>query len=102
MFELFIFASFYNNNHNNMAKFNYLLFREYLEDLLKADFEYISVYDTPSYICLMYSFENCDIFDKIEACVRALVVFGVIKVVDEYDDIIFKLRILKFVRANGC
>ena len=85
-----------------MAKFNYILFREYLDDLLQADFERISVFDTPSYTCLMYPFDYDDIFDKIEACVRALVKFGVIEIVDESDDVLFKLRILKFVRANGC
>ena len=85
-----------------MAKFNYLLFREYLDDLLQADFERISVFDTPFYICLMYSFDYDDIFDKIEACVRALVKFGVIDIVDESDDVLLKLRILKFVRSHGC
>lgn len=88
--------------YNNMAKFNYILFREYLEDLLQADFERISVYDAPSYMCLMYPFDYADIFDKIEACFRALVKFGVIEVVDEFDDSLLKLRILKFVRADGC
>ena len=52
-------------------------------------------------MCLMYPFNYDDIFDKIEACVRALVKFGVIEVVDEYDDVLLKLRILKFVRSNG-
>lgn len=85
-----------------MAKFNYILLREYLKDLLQADFERISVYDTPSYICLMYSYDYADIFDKIEACIRSLVIFGVIKITDEYDDIVLKLRILKIVRAHGC
>ena len=85
-----------------MAKFNYMLFREYLDDLLQADFERISVFDTPSYICLMYPFDYDDIFDKIEACVRSLVKFGVIDIVDESDDVLLKLRILKFVRSHGC
>lgn len=85
-----------------MAKFNYTLFREYLQDLLKADFGYVSVFDTPSYTCVMYPFDYVDIFDKMEACVRALVKFGVIDIVDETDDLICKLRILKFVRAHGC
>lgn len=102
MFEMFIFATFYNNNHNNMAKFNYILFREYLKDLLQADYERISIFDAASYMCLMYPFDYDDIFDKIESCVRALVKCGVIEIVDEYDDVLLKLRILKFVRSNGC
>ena len=85
-----------------MAKFNYILFREYLQDLLQADFERIRIYDTPSCMCLMYPFNYDDIFDKIEACVRSLVKFGVIEIVDEYDDVLLKLRLLKIVRSNGC
>ena len=102
MFELLIFASFYNINRNNMAKFNYILLREYLEDLLQADFERIYLYETSSYMCLMYPFDYADIFDKIESCVRSLVKFGVIQIPDESDDLLLKLRILKIVRANGC
>lgn len=85
-----------------MAKFNCIMFRELLQDLLQADFQRISIYDTPSYMCLMYPFNYDDIFDKIDACVRSLVKFGVIEVVDQSDDVLLKLRILKFVRANGC
>ena len=84
-----------------MAKFNYIMFREYLQDLLQADFERISVFDTSSYMCLMYPFDYDDIFDKIEACVRALVKFGIIEIVDESDDVLLKLRILKIVCSNG-
>jgi len=50
----------------------------------------------------MYPFNYDDIFDKIEACVRSLVKFGVIEIVDEYDDVLLKLRLLKIVRSNGC
>ena len=85
-----------------MAKFNFIMFREHLQDLLQADFQRISIYDTPSYMCLMYPFNYDDIFDKIDACVRSLVKFGVIEVVDESDDVLLKLRILKFVRSHGC
>ena len=99
---MFIFATFYNNNHNDMAKFNYILFREYLHDLLQADYERVSIFDAASYMCLMYPFDYADIFDKIESFIRALVKFRVIEIVDEYDDVLLKLRILKIVRSNGC
>ena len=102
MFEMFIFASFYNNNHNNMAKFNYIMFREHLQDLLQADFERVLFFDTPSFMCLMYPFDYDDIFDKIDSCVLVLAKFGVIDLLDVSDDVFLKLRILKFVRSNGC
>ena len=85
-----------------MAKFNYIMFREYLQDLLQADFERVSIFDAASYMCLMYPFDYDDIFDKIESFIRALVKFRVIEIVDEYDDVLLKLRILKIVRSNGC
>lgn len=84
-----------------MAKFNYRLFREYLQNLLKDDFELIRMFDSPSYTCLIYPLDYCDVFDKIEACVRALVEFGVIELLDESTDFLSQVRILHFVRANG-
>ena len=53
-------------------------------------------------MCLMYPFDYADIFDKIESFIRALVKFRVIEIVDVYDDVLLKLRILKIVRSNGC
>ena len=84
-----------------MAKFNYRLFRIHLQELIKEDFKYIRMFDAPLFICLMYPLNYCDIFDKVESCVRSLVKFGVIDLVEQVDNDAIKVRVLKIVPCNG-